>query len=77
MSHEEPPLKTNRVLMVTGFTRMFSNSLNQRFNILLVTAAGASIHQIGFLQGAKHFSNNITQLGFGRLADRYEKKKFI
>jgi MFS family permease len=77
MSDEEPPLKTNRMLMTTGFTRMFSNSLNHRFSNLLVTAAGASINQIGFLQGAKSLSDNLTQLGFGRLADRYGKKKFI
>ena len=76
MSDEEP-LKTNKILMATGFTQLFSDSLNNRFNNLLVAAAGATVHQMGFLQGAKSLSSNLLQLVFGRLADRYGKKKFI
>ena len=53
MSDEEPPLTTSRILMATGFTRMFGDSLNNRFNNLLVAAAGATVNQMGFLQGAK------------------------
>jgi len=56
---------------------MFSDSLNNRFNNLLVAAAGASVSQMGFLQGAKALSANLFQLVFGRLADKYGKKKFI
>jgi hypothetical protein len=47
MSDEETPLKTNRVLMTTGFTGMFGDSLNHRFNNLLVAAAGATVNQMG------------------------------
>jgi MFS family permease len=74
---EEEPLPTNRKLMFAGFTQMFSDSLNNRFNNLLVAAAGASVSQMGFLQGAKALSANLFQLVFGRLADKYGKKKFI
>jgi len=77
MSDEETPLKTNRILMATGFTRMFADSLNNRFNNLLVAAAGATVNQMGFLQGAKSLSANLTQLAFGQLSDRYGKKQFI
>jgi MFS family permease len=74
---DEAPLKTNWALLATGFTQMFSNSLNNRFNNLLVASAGATINQMGFLQGAKSLGNNLMQLFFGRLVDRYGKKKFI
>ncbi len=77
MSDEETPLKTNKILMATGFTQLFSDSLNNRFNNLLVAAAGATVHQMGFLQGAKSLSSNLFQIIFGRLADRYGKKKFV
>ncbi len=71
------PLKKTRLLMATGFTQMFSDSLNNRFNNILVAAAGSTVNQMGFLQGAKSLSANLFQLLFGRLADRYGKKKFI
>jgi MFS family permease len=74
---DEDPLKTNRALLATGFTQMFSGSLNNRFNNLLVASAGATINQMGFLQGAKSLGNNLMQLFFGRLVDKYGKKKFI
>jgi MFS family permease len=77
MSDEETPLKTTKILMATGFTRMFGDSLNNRFNNLLVAAAGATVNQMGFLQGAKSLSANLTQLAFGRLSDKYGKKRFI
>lgn len=77
MSDEETPLQTNKILMATGFAQMFSDSLNNRFNNLLVAAAGATVHQMGFLQGAKSLSTNLFQLLFGRLADNYGKKRFI
>ncbi len=74
---DEEPLKTTPALMATGFTMMFSDSLNNRFNNLLVAAAGATVNQMGFLQGAKSLSGNLLQLVFGRLVDRYGKKRFI
>ena len=77
MSDEETPLQTNKILMATGFAQMFTDSLNNRFNNLLVAAAGASVHQMGFLQGAKSLSTNLFQIVFGRLADKYGKKKFV
>jgi MFS family permease len=75
--HDEEPLKKTRLLMATGFTQMFSDSLNNRFNNLLVAAAGSTVNQMGFLQGAKSLSANLFQLVFGRLADHYGKKKLI
>ncbi|MBD3172245.1 MFS transporter [Candidatus Bathyarchaeota archaeon] len=77
MSDEETPLQTNRILMATGFTQLFSDSLNNRFNNLLVAAAGATVNQMGFLQGAKSLSANLTQLLSGQLSDRYGKRRFI
>ncbi len=74
---EEEPLQTTPALMATGFTMMFSDSLNNRFNNLLVAASGATVNQMGFLQGAKSLSGNLLQLVFGRLVDRYGKKRFI
>jgi len=75
--HDEEPLKKTRLLMATGFTQMFSDSLNNRFNNILVAAAGSTVNQMGFLQGAKSLSANLFQLVFGRLADHYGKKKLI
>jgi MFS family permease len=63
--------------MVTGFTQMFGDSLNNRFNNLLVATAGASVNQMGFLQGAKTLSATLTQLFFGRLSDSFGKRRFI
>jgi MFS family permease len=77
MSDEDSPLITNRILMATGFTRMFGNSLNHRFNNLLVATAGATVNQMGFVQGARTLSSTLTQLVFGRLSDRYGKRRFI
>ena len=74
---DEAPLKRTRLLMATGFTQMFGDSLNNRFNNLLVAAAGSTVNQMGFLQGAKSLSGNLLQLAFGRLADRYGKRVFI
>jgi len=74
---EDEPLQTTPALMATGFTMMFSDSLNNRFNNLLVAASGATVNQMGFLQGAKSLSGNLLQLVFGRLVDRYGKKRFI
>jgi MFS family permease len=74
---DQKPLKRTRLLMATGFTQMFCDSLNNRFGNLLVAAAGSTVNQMGFLQGAKSLSANLFQLVFGRLADRYGKKKFI
>ena len=75
--HDGEPLKRTRLLMATGFTQMFSDSLNNRFNNILVAAAGSTVNQMGFLQGAKSLSANLFQLLFGRLADHYGKKKLI
>ena len=75
--HKDEPLETNRVLTWTGFIRMFGDSLNHRYNNLLVSIAGASVNQMGFLQGGKSLFGNLTQLLFGQMADRYGKKRFI
>lgn len=78
MSKEkDEALETNNILVGTGFIRMFGDSLNNRYNNLLVSIAGASVNQMGFLQGGKSLFGNLTQLLFGQLADRYGKKRFI
>jgi MFS family permease len=74
---KDEPLETNNILVGTGFIRMFGDSLNNRYNNLLVSIAGASVNQMGFLQGGKSLFGNLTQLLFGQLADRYGKKRFI
>ena len=74
---KDEPLETNKILIWTGFIRMFGDSLNNRYNNLLVSIAGASVNQMGFLQGGKSLFGNLTQLLFGQLADRYGKKQFI
>ncbi|MBT5642062.1 hypothetical protein HOJ44_02990, partial [Candidatus Bathyarchaeota archaeon] len=48
---KDEPLETNKILIWTGFIRMFGDSLNNRYNNLLVSIAGASVNQMGFLQG--------------------------
>jgi MFS family permease len=73
----DEPLETNNTLVGTGFIRMFGDSLNNRYNNLLVSIAGATVNQMGFLQGGKSLFGNLTQLLFGQLADRYGKKRFI
>jgi len=73
----DEPLETNNILIFTGFIRMFGDSLNNRFNNLLVSITGATVNQMGFLQGGKSLFGNLTQLLFGQLADRYGKKRFI
>jgi len=73
----DEPLETNNILIITGFIRMFGDSLNNRFNNLLVSITGATVNQMGFLQGGKSLFGNLTQLLFGQLADRYGKKRFI
>ena len=73
----DEPLETDNILIGTGFVRMFGDSLNNRYNNLLVSIAGVSVNQMGFLQGGKSLFGNLTQLLFGQLADRYGKKHFI
>ena len=73
----DEPLETDNILIGTGFIRMFGDSLNNRYNNLLVSIAGATVNQMGFLQGGKSLFGNLTQLLFGQLADRYGKKRFI
>ncbi len=74
---KDEPLEINRTLTWTGFIRNFGDSLNNRYNNLLVSIAGASVSQMGFLWGGKSLLGNLTQLLFGQLADRYGKKRFI
>lgn len=74
---KKEPLELNNLLLGTGFMRMFSDTLNNRYNNLLVTVAGATVNQMGVLRGGKSLFGNLTQLLFGQLADRYGKKKLI
>ena len=50
---KDEPLETDNILIGTGFVRMFGDSLNNRYNNLLVSVAGASVNQMGFLQGTR------------------------
>jgi len=74
---EEEPLKPSLTLIGTGFTQMFSDRLSRRFSTLLASTIGASVSQMGFLHGARSLASNLFQLFWGRLADRYGKRRFI
>ena len=73
----EEPLKTNRTLYATGFLQNFSDELIKRFINLLAIAVGATVDQLGTLNATRMLASNLFQVLFGRLADRYGKKRLI
>ena len=75
-AHEEP-LKISRPLVLTGGFQVFADQLYNRFIQLLAIAVGATVDQLGILNAVKSVASNILQIFFGRLADRFGKRRFI
>jgi MFS family permease len=73
----EGPLKVSGVLLATGASQNFSDSMANRFLTLLAVAIGASVEQIAIFNAAKSLSSNFLQVFWGRISDRYGKKLFI
>ncbi len=73
----EEALKPDKTLYTTGFLQNFGDQLIQRFINLLAIAVGASVNQLGLLNATRMLASNLFQVVFGRIADRYGKKKLI
>ncbi len=73
----EEPLKTNKTLYTTGFLQNYGDQLIQRFINLLAIAVGSTVDQLGLLNASRMLASNLFQIIFGRLADRYGKKRLI
>jgi MFS family permease len=73
----EEPLRISRLLILTGGFQIFADQLYNRFIQLLAIAVGATVDQLGILNAAKSVASNILQVFFGRMADRYGKRRFI
>jgi MFS family permease len=73
----EEALKPNKTLYATGFLQNFGDQLIQRFINLLAIAVGASVDQLGTLNASRMLASNLFQVLFGRIADRYGKKRLI
>ncbi len=73
----EEPLKTDKTLYATGFLQNFGDQLIQRFINLLAIAVGATVEQLGTLNATRMLASNLFQVLFGRIADRYGKRKLI
>ena len=74
---EEEPLKVSKSLVLAGGFQVFADQLYNRFIQLLAITVGASVDQLGILNAVKSVANNILQIFFGRLADRFGKRRFI
>ena len=73
----EKPLNISRSLVLTGAFQVFADQLYNRFIQLLVVAAGATVDQLGILNAVKSVAGNILQIFFGRMADRFGKRRLI
>ena len=73
----EKPLNISRFLVLTGAFQVFADQLYNRFIQLLAVAAGATVDQLGILNAVKSVAGNILQIFFGRMADRFGKRRFI
>jgi MFS family permease len=74
--HEEP-LSISKQLVLTGGFQVFADQLYNRFIQLLAIAVGATVDQLGILNAVKSIASNILQVFFGRLADKWGKRRFI
>lgn len=73
----EEPLKTDRTLYATGFLQNYTDELIRRFINLLAIAVGATVDQLGTLNATRMLASNLFQVLFGRIADRYGKRRLI
>jgi MFS family permease len=75
--NEEYALKPSNALYATGVTGMFSDSMSHRYLSYLAVAVGVTVSQMSWLRAGESLSRNLLQLLWGRLIDRYGKKRFI
>ena len=73
----EEPLNVSKPLVLTGGFQVFADQLYNRFIQLLAIAVGATVDQLGILNAVKSVASNILQIFFGRMADRFGKRRFI
>ncbi len=73
----EEPLRVSKPLVLTGSFQVFSDQLYNRFIQLLAITVGATVDQLGVLNAVKSVASNLFQILFGRMADRFGKRKFI
>ncbi|MFA9494801.1 MAG: MFS transporter [Candidatus Bathyarchaeota archaeon] len=73
----EEPLETDRTLYATGFLQNYGDQLFKRFINLLAIAVGATVDQLGTLNATGMLASNLFQVLFGRIADKYGKKRLI
>ena len=73
----EESLKISKPLVLTGAFQVFADQLYNRFIQLLAIAVGATVDQLGILNAVKSVASNILQILFGRMADRFGKRRFI
>jgi MFS family permease len=74
---EEFALEPGRALYGTGFTAFFSDNLNRRYVTLLAASVGVTVSQMSWLRAAQSLSQNLLQMLWGRLIDRYGKRIFL
>ena len=74
---EEAALEPSNALYGTGLTGMFSDNLAQKYISFLAVAVGVSVSQMSLLRAGESLSRNLLQIIWGRLIDRYGKKRFI
>lgn len=73
----EEPLNPDKTLYLTGFLQNIGDQLIKRFINLLAIAVGATVDQLGLLNATSMLASNLLQIPFGRIADRYGKKRLI
>ncbi len=73
----EEPLEVSNRLIAAGASQSFTESMANRFIDLIAVSVGATVSQMSVLSAAKSLSSNLLQIPFGRLSDRYGKKRFI
>ena len=73
----EKPLEVSNRLIGAGVSQSFTESMANRFIDLIAVSVGATVSQLSFLSAAKSLSSNLLQIPFGRLSDRYGKRRFI
>jgi MFS family permease len=73
----EEALEVSNRLIAAGASQSFTESMANRFIDLIAVSVGATVSQMSFLSAAKSLSSNLLQIPFGRLSDRYGKRRFI
>ena len=74
---DDDPLEKTLQLYGTGFTGRFSDRLTRRYVSLLAVSLGLTVGQMSILRAIQSLGRNILQPVWGRLSDKYGKKRFI